>query len=145
MGCPETLQGTRQAQNCSFSPAQPSPPHRVSDLESYTRLETWDDLVVETGGVEGQRQFLREVTHFQLHLRADFLSRKGQKKVWKWAERKWVGANSFSSQVYQVAMDSARQMLRFAWKLPEENTPRSLFPAVFPAWDLLPHSVPTNV
>lgn len=31
----------------------PSPPHRVSNLESDTRLKAWDDLVVETGGVEG--------------------------------------------------------------------------------------------
>lgn len=35
------------------APAQPSPPHRVSNLESDTRLEARDDLVVETGGVEG--------------------------------------------------------------------------------------------
>lgn len=35
------------------APAQPSPPHRVSNLESDTRLEPRDDLVVETGGVEG--------------------------------------------------------------------------------------------
>lgn len=61
--------------------AQLSPPHRVSNLESDTRLEAWNDLVVETGGVEGQRQLLREVTHFQLYFRADFLSRKEQKKV----------------------------------------------------------------
>lgn len=63
------------------APAQLSPPHRVSNLESDTRLEAWDDLVVETGGVERQRQLLREVTHFQFYFRADFLRREGQKKV----------------------------------------------------------------
>lgn len=57
----------------------PSPPHRVSNLEAHTRLEAWNDLVVEAGGIEGQRQLFREVTYFQLHFRADFLSRKGQK------------------------------------------------------------------
>ena len=30
-----------------------SPPHRVSNLESDTRLQAWDDFVVETCGVEG--------------------------------------------------------------------------------------------
>lgn len=57
----------------------PSPPHRVSNLEAHTRLEAWDDLVVEAGGIKGQRQLFREVTYFQLHFRADFLSRKDQK------------------------------------------------------------------
>ena len=81
VGSPQTLQGTGQGQ--SFGP---SPPHRVSNLESHTRLEAWDDLVVETSGVEGQRQLFRKVTHLQLYFRADFLSREGQEKVRKWME-----------------------------------------------------------
>lgn len=48
-------------------------PHRVPDLEPHARLEPRDDLVVEAGGIEGQGQLFREVTHLQLHFGADFL------------------------------------------------------------------------
>lgn len=48
-------------------------PHRVPNLEPHTRLEPRDDLVVEAGGIEGQGQLFREVTHLQFHLGADFL------------------------------------------------------------------------
>lgn len=47
VGYPQTLQGTGQGQPL------PRPPYRVSNLESNTRLKAWDDLVVETSGIEG--------------------------------------------------------------------------------------------
>lgn len=48
-------------------------PHRVPDLEPHARLEPRDDLVIKAGGIEGQGQLFREVTHLQLHFGADFL------------------------------------------------------------------------
>lgn len=51
-------------------------PHRVPDLEPHAGLEPRDDLVVEAGGIEGQGQLFREVTHLQLHFGADFLGKE---------------------------------------------------------------------
>jgi hypothetical protein len=48
--CPE-MPGPRSRLELQVLPL-PSPPHRVSNLESYTRLEAWDDLIVEAGGIE---------------------------------------------------------------------------------------------
>lgn len=48
-------------------------PYRVTNLEPHARLEPRDDLVIEAGGIEGQGQLFRKVSHLQLHLGADFL------------------------------------------------------------------------
>lgn len=55
------------------SQAHEQNPHRVPDLEPHARLEPRDDLIVKAGGIEGQGQLFREVTHLQLHFGADFL------------------------------------------------------------------------
>lgn len=51
-------------------------PHRVTNLEPHARLEPRDDLVVEAGGIEGQGELFRKVSHLQLHLGADFLGER---------------------------------------------------------------------
>lgn len=47
---------------------------RVSDLEPGAGLEARDDLAIQTGGVEGQGQLLRDALQLQLHLGTDFLA-----------------------------------------------------------------------
>lgn len=55
------------------SQAREQDPHRIPDLEPHARLESRDDLIIEAGGIEGQGQLFREVTHLQFHFGADFL------------------------------------------------------------------------
>lgn len=55
------------------SQAHEQDPHRVPNLEPHARLESRDDLIIEAGGIEGQGQLFREVTHLQFHFGADFL------------------------------------------------------------------------
>lgn len=50
---------------------------RVPDLEAGAGLEPWDELSVQTGGVEGQRELLRDALKLQLHLGTDFLREAG--------------------------------------------------------------------
>lgn len=61
--------------------------HRVSDLEAGAGLEARDELTVQTGGVEGQRQLLRDALQLQLHLGTNFLatakSSKEIKNEWR--------------------------------------------------------------
>ena len=47
---------------------------RVSYLEPRAGFEAGDDLSIQTGGVEGQRQLLRDALKLQLHLGTDFLA-----------------------------------------------------------------------
>lgn len=47
---------------------------RVSYLEPRAGFEAWDELSVQTGGVEGQWQLLRDALELQLHLGTDFLA-----------------------------------------------------------------------
>lgn len=48
--------------------------HRVSNLQARARPEARDELTVQTGGVEGQRQPVRDSLELQLHLGANFLA-----------------------------------------------------------------------
>lgn len=48
--------------------------HRVSNLQAGAGLEARDELTVQTAGVEGQRQLLRDALQLQLHLGANFLA-----------------------------------------------------------------------
>lgn len=47
---------------------------RVSYLEPRAGFEARDELPIQTGGVEGQGQLLRDALKLQLHLGADFLA-----------------------------------------------------------------------
>lgn len=46
---------------------------RVPDLEAGAGLEAGDELSVQTGGVEGQRELLWDALKLQLHFGTDFL------------------------------------------------------------------------
>lgn len=46
---------------------------RVSDLEPGAGFEAWDELSIQTGGIEGQGQLLRDSMKLQLYLGTDFL------------------------------------------------------------------------
>lgn len=48
--------------------------HRVSNLQARAGPEARDELTVQTGGVEGQRQPVRDTLELQLHLGANFLA-----------------------------------------------------------------------
>lgn len=47
---------------------------RVSYLEPRAGFEARDELSIQTGGVEGQGQLLRDALKLQLHLGTDFLA-----------------------------------------------------------------------
>lgn len=46
---------------------------RVSDLEPGAGFETRDELSIQTGGIEGQGQLLRDSMKLQLYLGTNFL------------------------------------------------------------------------
>lgn len=48
--------------------------HRVSNLQAGAGPEARDELTVQTGGVEGQRQLVWDTLELQLHLGANFLA-----------------------------------------------------------------------
>lgn len=48
--------------------------YSVSDLQARAGSEARDELTVQTGGVKGQRQLLRDAQQLQLHLGANFLA-----------------------------------------------------------------------
>lgn len=48
--------------------------HRVSNLQARAGPKAGDELTVQTSGVEGQRQLLRDTLELQLHLGANFLA-----------------------------------------------------------------------
>lgn len=47
---------------------------RVSYLEPRAGFEARDELSIQTGGIEGQGQLLRDALKLQLHLGTDFLA-----------------------------------------------------------------------